>query len=189
MKQLEYVRPWIIYQGPFGVNYERAQAADFSYPVLVDYITTVVPVELGKDPWPIVRPYQWPVWVGVLLSPPLFIAAMAAADYAFDRGARPPSWASLTGFTLRTCLVESAPWVPDERIYQRVFGIAWMWAYFVIAQGFAGTLTAILTSPVVPLPVNSIADLVAQSQFGWYLEDGAMVVQFFKAGKPGSTER
>ena len=50
-------------------------------------------------------------------------------------------------------------------------------------------LTAILTKPVIPIAISNIEDLVSQTDYGWYLEDGAMIVQLTKAGKKGSTFR
>ena len=125
--------------GPFGVNFERSQAVDFSYPILIDYLSIIFPIELGKDPWPIIRPYHWKVWIGILLSPPVFILTMGVADRWANNGDwRRVRWATITGFALRTCFIQSAPWLPESRLYRKMFSLGWMWAFFVIAQGFAG---------------------------------------------------
>ena len=70
--------------GPFGVIYEREQeACDFSYPVVIDYWTSIVAVNLEQDPWPIARPFEWEVWVGLICIFPFFTMTLAAMDYIY----------------------------------------------------------------------------------------------------------
>jgi hypothetical protein len=74
--------------GPFGVIYEREQACDFSYPVVIDYWTSVVPVGLEQDPWPIARPFEWEVWLTLFFALPVCTFALGCMDWFYRGEAR-----------------------------------------------------------------------------------------------------
>jgi hypothetical protein len=69
--------------GPFGVNYEPGQAIDFTFTIGTDYWTTIVPIQLTNDPWPIIRPFQPEVWLGILVTLPIFLAAIGITSFFF----------------------------------------------------------------------------------------------------------
>jgi hypothetical protein len=124
--------------GPFGVNYERAQAIDFTFAIGTDYYTTIVPIQLTKDPWPIIRPFDPEVWLGILVTLPIFLAAIGITSFIFFEKSiyhRNKSWM----FTLRTVFIQSSCWIPEEAIHQKVLALTWIWACFILAQGYAGT--------------------------------------------------
>ena len=44
------------------------------------------------------------------------------------------------GFVLRTMFTEGATYMPERRNYQKIFSFTWLWACFVLAQGYSGKL-------------------------------------------------
>ena len=69
--------------GPFGVISEREEACDFTYPVVIDYWTTIVPIQLEQDPWPIARPFQWEVWLALIGILPIFNLVLGGMDFIY----------------------------------------------------------------------------------------------------------
>jgi hypothetical protein len=52
-----------------------------------------------------------------------------------------------------------------------------------------GILTAILTSPSVPIPINSVDDLVNQEEMGWGIEGGSIMEQIGSTAAEGTIFR
>ena len=60
---------------------------------------------------------------------------------------------------------------------------------FILSQSYAGTLTSMLTVPTIPVPINSVDELVAQNKIGWKIEAGSILEQLGKDSVPGSIWR
>jgi hypothetical protein len=80
---------------------------------MIDHYTAIVPVHLEKDPWPIVRPFEWRVWLGIFVCPPIFLLSTVIADFYYNDGTVEID--RLCSFTLRIVLVEVAQYVPDTK--------------------------------------------------------------------------
>ena len=52
--------------------------------------------------------------------------------------------------------------VPDRNIYSRVLVIVWTWAMMVLAESYAGTLTAMITRPWLTRTIRNAEDLLNQ---------------------------
>ena len=52
--------------------------------------------------------------------------------------------------------------VPDRNIYNRVLVIVWTWAVMVLAECYAGTLTAMITRPWLTRTIRNAEDLLNQ---------------------------
>ena len=97
-----------------AVNIVFPKVVDFTAPVLVESWTTVVPANPVVDPWPIVRPYMWQVWICILLIIPTYLLVVWFANLAFESSPDKVEWGKIAGFTIRTCLVESTSWYPNK---------------------------------------------------------------------------
>ena len=95
----------------------------------------------------------------------------------------------LSGFVFRLSITRSPVFVPETTLYQKVGSFTWMMACFVLAQGYSGIMTAIITKPNVPTSIKTIEDLVNQRALGWFIEDGGSILQMAKDGSPGTTRR
>ena len=99
------------------------------------------------------------------------------------------SFGALVEFVLRVVMVD------DGRVIYKIFkasrnnslkllGLIWMWACFVLIQSYSGNLTAILTRPILEMPINSIQDLINQQEFKWSLDDdGNDLVEYLKTSE------
>ncbi len=49
--------------------------------MIVDDVTAIIPLSKGKaDPWALVKPFGWEVWLGITLSVPAVILAIGLMD-------------------------------------------------------------------------------------------------------------
>lgn len=62
----------------------------------------------------------------------------------------------------------------------RVLVTTWLLAALVFMSSYGGILTAMLTVPRVIIPIDSLADLVAQDDLPWRLESGAMMLTYLQ---------
>lgn len=70
----------------------------------------------------------------------------------------------------------------------RLLAAAWLMASLVFMSSYSGILTAMLTVPRVTIPIDSLADLVAQDELPWRLEAGSFMFQYFRVkGLKGSS--
>lgn len=61
--------------------------------------------------------------------------------------------------------------------------VTWLLASLVFMTSYSGILTAMLTIPRVTIKIDSLADLVAQSDLPWRLEGGAMMFNYFNVSR------
>ena len=54
--------------------------------------------------------------------------------------------------------------VPDRNIYSRLLVIVWTWAVMVLAESYAGTLTAMITRPGLTRTIRNADDLINQGE-------------------------
>ena len=52
--------------------------------------------------------------------------------------------------------------VPDRNLYSRVFVIVWTWSVMVLAESYAGILTAMITRPGLVRTIRNAEDLLIQ---------------------------
>ncbi|XP_042239273.1 uncharacterized protein LOC121878749, partial [Homarus americanus] len=70
-------------------------------------------------------------------------------------------------------------WMP-KKDGGRLIVTTWLLASLVFMSSYGGILTAMLTVPRVTIPIDSLADLVSQSDLPWRLEAGSMMFQYFQ---------
>ena len=112
------------------------------------------------------------------------MTAMLLADYFYFGFFK---WGDSISFVLRVALVDSSANVPDKNTYAKIFVVAWTFSIFVLAQSYAGTLTAMITRPGLKRTIREVGDMLKQEEFSWVMEDGLGVGEFMNAAPPGST--
>lgn len=75
--------------------------------------------------------------------------------------------------------VPGSEWMPQHDA-GRVLVTTWLMASLVFMSSYGGILTAMLTVPRVIIPIDSLADLVAQDDLPWRLESGAMMLTYLQ---------
>ncbi|XP_042204210.1 uncharacterized protein LOC121853894 [Homarus americanus] len=87
-------------------------------------------------------------------------------------------------WAIKTLTQESSEWLP-KKDGGRLIVTTWLLASLVFMSSYSGILTAMLTLPRVTIPIDSLADLVAQSDLPWRLEQGSMIHKFLlESGDP-----
>ncbi|XP_066976899.1 uncharacterized protein [Macrobrachium rosenbergii] len=62
----------------------------------------------------------------------------------------------------------------------RIIALTWLIATLVFMKSYSGILTAMLTLPKVHIPIDSLADLVAQDKIPWRIVGGTFLNKFFQ---------
>ena len=70
-----------------------------------------------------------------------------------------------------------------------MFVITWIWCVFVVAQSYAGNLTAMITRPKLHMPIASAEGMLTQDEISLVVEEGVAVIDYMEASPPGSTLR
>ncbi|XP_071743825.1 glutamate receptor ionotropic, delta-2-like [Lepeophtheirus salmonis] len=164
--------------GPFGVIYEREQACDFTVPIVIDYWAAVVPIQPYRNNWTIFKPFGLSLWLSLALTTLLYTTILIISDITFfGRRIGHKHVPKIISFTYRNILGESSEWAPDKFIYQRIFSAVWMLSLIIIAKSYSGTLASLLAVPNIPIPINSVQDLVNQDELPWIIEKGSILDQ------------
>ena len=169
--------------GPFGIIYEREQVCDFTYPVIIDYWTAIVPLSQQQDPWPIVKPFDMYVWMSIASMVPLFLFILIAVNKLFSGKS---NWGKNTGFVLRSVMIEPTHWYPKDTGFNKILTATWLIAIFILSQSYSGVLVSMLTIPSVSIPINSVEDMVNQDEIGWSVEGGSIMEQIGRSSKEGT---
>ena len=82
--------------------------------MVIDYWTAIVPINIEPDPWPIARPFTWHVWIAALTMVPIFLVCVGLANVAYEGSFDKAEWGRITGFTIRTAMIEPTYWYPQK---------------------------------------------------------------------------
>ncbi|XP_037792821.1 glutamate receptor-like [Penaeus monodon] len=162
--------------GPFGVTPQRDVVCDFSEPVYSENnaILMVRPT-LQSDMSGFLKPFTAQVWLLILASVLCMGVVMVWMVRAEDTIFR--------SYT-KGILGKVAIWVikafTQEGDGGRLLVSTWLLASLVFMSSYSGILTAMITVPRVTIPIDSLADLVAQDDLPWRLEKGSMMFQYFQ---------
>ncbi|XP_063590281.1 glutamate receptor ionotropic, delta-2-like [Penaeus indicus] len=199
--------------GPFAFNWERYHfACEFTQPIFIDYESVFMRrPRVETDLFAFVRPFTWQVWlclIGVIpltwfilvlflyLSPDNTMATQEDKAKRTRKNIRKEKNKSHLIWVIRAVTNQSNPWLPrsDSR---RVMAATWLLATLILLSLFSGTLIAMLTVPLVRLPIDSTEDLVNQHDIPWAIESGSFLYQIlyqatggiYKALWDGHSER
>ncbi|KAK8404102.1 hypothetical protein O3P69_000275 [Scylla paramamosain] len=92
-----------------------------------------------------------------------------------------PRWgfSKATDWGLKVFTQEGSEEVPPFTA-TRLLAAVWLLASLVFMSSYGGILTAMLTVPRVTIPIDSLADLVAQDELPWTVEKSSMMYQYFQ---------
>ena len=122
-------------KGPFALNPEREDSADFSHTVYVDDDVFMLGFKIDDDPWALLRPFELEVWVGILLIAPMYWLASGLVDLALTGT---PNWMLTADFTFRSMVSQSNQSMKHTKLYKRILAIFWMWACLVFIRCYSG---------------------------------------------------
>ncbi|XP_042204216.1 uncharacterized protein LOC121853897 isoform X2 [Homarus americanus] len=82
-------------------------------------------------------------------------------------------------WVIQTLSQESSEWLP-KKDGGRLIVTTWLLASLVFMTSYGGILTAMLTVPRVTIPIDSLADLVTQTDLTWHNEAGSSLLTYFR---------
>ena len=102
----------------------------------VDSAIFIVGLKIEDDPWALLTPFEWEVWMGLLLIAPIFCCFAGVIDLAYTGHA---NWSSLAYFTYAVMLNQITNISEQKRWYKRTATIVWVWACLVFTTCYSGT--------------------------------------------------
>ena len=173
------------FSGPFYPTLDRKMVIDFSRPFSPHFRAIVVPMEMSANMWYFSQPYTDLVWILVGITIPVYIVAMAVAYYLYDGSV---DLEMLSGFVIRNALSEQNSRIPEEELlYQKVLIVTYLVFVFVMVQGYAGSLTAMLSKPYFAPPMKTLEELLQQDEIPFVVEVGTVTEHYMRTSAPGST--
>ena len=145
----------------------------------------IIPLETGLNMWYFTDPFTNTVWILLVISLPLYIIAMGLAHYSYSGSA---DWDTLSGFVLRNALSEQTGTIPDQsKTYHKILIITWVGFTLILVYAYAGSLTAMLSKPILQNPIKTLEELARQNKIPWVIEKGSMAEFHMRTALPGST--
>ena len=140
----------------------------------------------GNDMAVILRPFGWKLWFCVLASPLIFLFYLALSDKLFHGNVR---WWKRIDFILRSILMHSSASLPAASHHNKIVTLTCLLVFYILALAYTGTLTSMLTKPSDPSFIQSVDELVRQTEIAWIFEQGSALSNYGKNAEEGSTLR
>ena len=115
--------------------HSRTEAIDYSYPFFADRVNLLLGFKLEDDPWTIIRPFEWEVWVGIAIVIPLYWLVHGLADMAYAGAC---NWKFLGGFTIRTIFKQHCSVFPSAKKYNKILSGVWLLVCIALTAAFSG---------------------------------------------------
>ena len=160
---------------------------DFTIPLTNSFATVVVPLKQDSNMWFFIDPFSYRVWIGFLISMPVYLITMWLANYIFGGDT---NFDEATGFILRNAFSEQNATLPNHgKTYQKLLTMTWIWCMFILVQSYAGNLTAMLAKPQLQNPIRTLEELLSQDVIPWAIPEGSPEQYFLSNYPPGSVLR
>ena len=95
----------------------------------------IVGIKVEDDPWALVRPFEWQVWLGILLIAPLVWFSGGLLDVVHKGDA---NWFNLANFTYGVMLNQMTQSSKQKAWYKRIYCISWVWVCFIFTTCYSG---------------------------------------------------
>ena len=125
---------------------ERKSVVDYSQNVYVDNALFIVGFKVKDDPLALMRPFEWEVWLGILLIGLIFWCTAGVIDLVYTgRG----KWGSHANFTYGVMLNQGEMINQMTRRsketwwYKRINSIIWVLGCLVLSTCYSGTLISL----------------------------------------------
>ena len=137
--------------GPFSVTKAREEVCDFTFPIMMDFWTILMPVIVERNLWAIFSPFSTVTWFAVLLIIPIFVLALTLLLKVFYGKIL---LGDVIEFMFRSVTAEPLVWIPDKKIFEKIISVPFILMAFILVTAYSGNLIAMLTAPNFPIPIN-----------------------------------
>ena len=133
--------------------------------------------------WFFIDPFSHEVWIGFIISIPVYLLTMGMADYLYGRSA---DLGAVTSFIIRNALWEHNSRLPSHtKAYQKILLMTWIWSMFILLQAYAGNLKAMFANPNLQgPPIRTFEDLLTQNKIPWAIGQYTSVYHYMRKSAP-----
>ncbi|XP_064117692.1 glutamate receptor ionotropic, kainate glr-3-like [Macrobrachium nipponense] len=169
--------------GPFIISHERNAVVDFTRTLYFDGVSILTQrPTIKSDVQGLVNVFSYEVWILIFSSIVAIVLAMLFIEKVEGKLRDNPatkSFARSLMWPVQTLALETSEWLPKGNA-GRVLATTWLFATLIITSCYSGILTAMLTAPKVTIPIDSLEDLVTQTEVPWKLLSGSFLLSFLK---------
>ncbi|XP_045110455.1 glutamate receptor U1-like isoform X3 [Portunus trituberculatus] len=176
--------------GPFGMTEERTKAAEFSYPIMIDYYKILVKrAHAQLNPWGFLNPLQPLVWLGVWLTFCVACITLTLSRLALEWERLPITSNIMVALRcswdqLAILLQQTLQSIPDTLSAQAMIGL-WLLTVMVIMRSYSSALTSLLAVRHIPVKINNLRDLIDEKEYGLIFETSTALTAYMKDSKKG----
>ncbi|XP_069945071.1 probable glutamate receptor [Cherax quadricarinatus] len=172
--------------GPFMVDRWRAEAVDFTVPMLIDYWRILGVRGLPEvDPWGFLLPLAPLVWAAILV---MLVMLAAAVFLMYSCGSLKSddqnNWSHVTFGYVRILLQQDMT-LPIYWWWERVVLMVWMMVTLVLTRSYSGNLMALLAVRHIPQPYQTLRDVMDDPSVKMIWEKDSAPVLYLKSAKSG----
>ena len=150
---------------------------DYSAFLSIDTYTIVSPLITENDIWSYFGPFDYEIWLLILLSVPIVILCLAMVQYP---SIRIIDWRRSVEFVIRSVLSENFRSYRNKKFYQNILIFIWIWTCSIIIKSYEGNLTAMITRPKLDFKFNKLEDFLNQEEISLVIEVGIEAIDKMK---------
>ncbi|XP_069172329.1 glutamate receptor ionotropic, kainate glr-3-like [Procambarus clarkii] len=170
--------------GPFFATDERESVVDLTVPFYDAYYSIfMIRPKLSSDVSGFIKPFTPLVWLLILASVVCVWMVTGFMGFTEDKVFKLETengyWSRASVWVVQTLSQQGPRWLPRKDA-GRLIATTWLLASFVFMSCYSGILTAMLTVPRVYIPIDTLADLLAQSALPWKIETGTLLQNYLK---------
>nr|XP_053636401.1 LOW QUALITY PROTEIN: probable glutamate receptor [Cherax quadricarinatus] len=172
--------------GPFMIDRWRAEVADFTVPIFLDYWRILGVRGVPEvDPWGFLFPLAPLVWAAILgtlvvLAAAVFLmyscGSLKSADHNY--------WLQVS-FGYFRILLQQDTTLPIYWLWERVVLMVWMMVTLVLTRSYSGNLMALLAVRHIPQPYQTLRDVMDDPSVKLIWHKDSASVPYLKAAKSG----
>ncbi|XP_069945070.1 probable glutamate receptor [Cherax quadricarinatus] len=172
--------------GPFMIDRWRAEAVDFTVPMVLDYWRILGVRGLPEvDPWGFLFPLAPLVWATILgmlvmLAAAVFLMYSCGSVKSDDHN----SWLEVAFGYVRILLQQDTT-LPIYWLWERLLLLVWMMVTLVLTRSYSGNLMALLAVRHIPEPYHTLRDLMDDPSVKLIWEKDSATVPYLRAAKSG----
>ncbi|XP_063841011.1 glutamate receptor ionotropic, kainate 2-like [Scylla paramamosain] len=187
--------------GPFGLTYSRSRVVDFTSPILIDYYRILVRRPRSEpDPLGFLRPFRWPVWVGLVVSlgvagTVMFFSRWFVRHHYISAGSGKGAltelmsqwWAAYGALLSQPSVLTHAAvggWTGSWAGWRVAAGAWWVTA-LVVARSYSSGLTSLLAVRTVPVRYDYLTQVIADKQLHLVFEKATALVEHMSTVQRG----
>ncbi|XP_071548112.1 probable glutamate receptor [Panulirus ornatus] len=171
----------------FIVTTSRAEAVDFTGPVVIEYLKLMSGRGLPEvDPWGFLLPLTPLVWASTLVTLVVLptVVVLLASWSSLKTVVVQDSWLQNTFVFIRVLLQQEIPELPYLH-WERIMLALWLLTTVVLTKSYAGNLMSLLAVRHIPQPYQTLRDVVDDPSVTLILSADSAELQYMRSVESG----